>query len=98
VIEAVGSHRRSVPTARLNRIVHEAQQAHPHARVAGRARRILYAVQTDVAPPTLRLFATGALDASYLRYLENRLRAAEPFGGAPLRLEVRRKSQRDLEA
>ena len=97
VAEAVESHRRRLPTAEVNRIVRTAQDHRPHPRTGGRAHRILYAVQARTGPPTVVLFATGSLEASYLRYLENRLRAAEPFPGSPIRLEVRQRARRKLE-
>jgi GTPase len=96
--EAVESHRRRLPTAEVNRILQVAQEHRPHPRTAGRARRILYAVQARVSPPTVVLFATGRLEVSYLRYLENRLRKVEAFRGSPIRFEVRQRTRRKVEA
>ncbi|HLH46167.1 MAG TPA: ribosome biogenesis GTPase Der, partial [Acidimicrobiales bacterium] len=64
---------RRVPTAELNRVVAEAQSAHrsPHGRV-------LYATQGATDPPTFTLFASATLPATYLRFLERRIR--EHFG------------------
>ena len=87
--DAVASHRRRVTTSVINRIVHVAQDERPHPRSAGRATRVLYAVQTGVGPPTFALFARGALEPAYLRYLERRIREAIPFEGTPVRLAVR---------
>jgi GTPase len=92
VESAVGSHRRELPTAQVNRLIHGAQARRPHPRTGGRVIRILYSVQTGVSPPTFRLFTNGALEPGYVRYLENRLRAEEELVGTPVRLEVRRKS------
>ncbi|MGH2821251.1 MAG: ribosome biogenesis GTPase Der, partial [Actinomycetota bacterium] len=89
ILEAVGSHRRRLLTPVLNRLVQGAQERRPHPRVRGRAVRVLYAVQPEVAPPTVVLFTTGPLEESYLRYLEHRLRAAEPLDGSPMRIRVR---------
>jgi len=97
VEEAVESHRRRLPTAEVNRIVQIAQQHRPHPRTGGRAHRILYAVQARSAPPTVVLFATGSLEASYLRYLEKRLRSVEKFAGSPIRFEVRQRTRRKVE-
>ena len=96
--EAVESHRRRLATSEVNRIVRDAQAARPHPRSAGKAVRILYAVQASVSPPTFVLFGTGAPDRSYLRYLEKRIRAAEPFTGTPLRLQWRRRSRPEQES
>ena len=93
VCEAVESHRRRLPTPVLNRIVQEAQERRPHPRVRGRAVRILYAVQPEVAPPTIVVFATGRLEEAYLRYLEKQLRDHEPLTGTPVRLRVRQRSR-----
>lgn len=86
---AVESHRRRLPTGALNRIVRAAQDERPHPRSGGRAVRILYAVQASAAPPTIVVFATQRLEPSYLRYLERRVRATEPFAGTPVRIEGR---------
>ena len=95
---AVESHRRRLPTAEINRIVQIAQEHRPHPRTGGRARRILYAVQARTGPPTVLLFTTGTLEASYLRYLENRLRSVEAFHGSPVRFEVRHRARRKVQA
>ena len=97
VAEAVESHRRRLPTAEVNRVVQAAQERSPHPRTGGRAHRILYAVQARVSPPTIVLFATGPLEASYLRFVENRVRTAEPFRGSPVRLEVRQRARRKVQ-
>jgi GTP-binding protein len=90
---AVESHRRRLPTSAVNRIVRAAQQERPHPRSGGRAIRILYAVQAKSGPPTVLLFSNGRIEASYIRYLENKLRVHEPFSGSPLSLQVRVKTR-----
>jgi GTPase len=87
---AISSHRRRLGTARVNEIVHRAQEERPHARVGGRSVRILYAVQAKVAPPTVLLFSSGRLEDGYMRYIEGRLRAEEPWTGTPVRVLYRR--------
>ncbi|MFN2489007.1 MAG: ribosome biogenesis GTPase Der [Actinomycetota bacterium] len=93
---AVGSHRRRLTTAAVNRLLRDAQARQPHARAGGRAVRVLYGVQARVSPPTVLLFTNGRLEASYLRFVENRLRASEAFEGSPVKLEVRTRSPSDL--
>lgn len=90
---AVSSHRRRMTTATVNRVVVDAQEQRPHPRIGGRSSRILYAVQAAVGPPTFIVFATGGLEANYIRYLERRIRSYEAFGGSPLRVEVRLRSR-----
>jgi GTPase len=95
---AVEAHRRRLPTAQVNRLIQAAQEARPHPRIRGRAIRVLYSVQAAVAPPTFVLFTNGSLEPSYLRFLENRLRAADPFTGTTIRLRYRIKTRREVEA
>ena len=95
---AVSSHRRRLPTAEVNRIVGDAQQQRPAPRAAGRNNRILYGVQAAVAPPRFIMFSKHRLDDSYLRFLEHRIRDAEPFEGTPIHIEYRKRSQREVES
>jgi len=90
--EAEAAYHRRIPTAALNRVVQEAQAAHPPSSVRRRRPRILFATQGATDPPTVTLFATDALPPTYLRYLERRLREAFELGPAPLKLRVRRRS------
>ena len=76
-----------VPTAELNRVIALAQSAH---RSPGG--RILYATQGATDPPTFTLFATKAVPAPYLRYLERRLREHFGFGATPIVFRVRRRA------
>lgn len=93
VIEAVGSHRRRLPTAAVNKLIRDAQDRQPHPRGGGRASRILYAVQAETAPPRFLMFSSGRLEPSYLRHLEHRIREVEPFRGSPMVVETRIKSR-----
>lgn len=94
---AISSHRRRLPTSVVNQLVREAQERKPHPRVGGRASRILYAVQASVAPPRFLLFSSGRLEPAYLRHIEHRIRAREPFAGSPIQIEVRLKSRDERE-
>jgi GTPase len=80
------SHRR-VPTGELNRLMASAQSAHQSP-----GGRILYATQGGTDPPTFTLFATKAVPAPYLRYLERRIREHFSLGPTPLVFRVRRRS------
>jgi GTP-binding protein len=97
VTSAIASHRLRLPTAEVNQIVRDAQERRPHPRTAGKNVRILYAVQADTAPPTIVLFSTGAIEPTYLRYLDRRLRFVHGFEGSPLRLRYRIRSRRKVE-
>jgi GTP-binding protein len=96
---AIAAHRTRLPTATVNRVVRDAQAERPHPRTGGKGIRILYGVQADSSPPTFVLFATGRVAPAYARYMEKKLRAAQPdgFAGSPLRLRVRLRSRRPVE-
>ena len=82
---------RRIPTPALNLLLAEWTGEHPPPVRKGRRPRILYGVQSRAAPPTLALFVKGgALDSTYLRYLERRARQAYDFMGTPVRVAVRR--------
>jgi GTP-binding protein len=53
--------------------------------------KFFYATQTGVRPPTFVLFCTDpkAIQPSYVRFLENRLRDEFDLAGAPVRLLLR---------
>ena len=87
--QAEAAYHRRVPTAALNRVVADAQQRHPPPAVRKRRPRVLYATQGASEPPTFTLFATHELPATYLRYLEGRIRDAFDLGPTPVKLRVR---------
>jgi GTPase len=89
---AESAYHRRLPTGALNRVVADAQAAHPPPVVRRRRPRVLYATQGATDPPTITLFATGTLPAPYLRYLERRIREAFDLGPTPLKLRVRRRT------
>ena len=82
-----GYHKR-VPTRRVNDVVFAAQSAQP----APHGARILYATQGATDPPTFTLFANKELPATYLRYIERRLRESFDLGATPIKLRVRQRS------
>jgi GTP-binding protein len=90
--EAEEAYHRRIPTATLNRLMQEAQAHHPPPVVKRHRPRVLYATQGATDPPTFTLFATHELPATYLRYLERRMREAFDFGPTPIKLRVRRRS------
>jgi GTPase len=90
--EAEEAYHRRVPTAALNRVVQDAQAAHPPPVVHRRRPRVLFATQGATDPPTVTLFTTEVLPATYLRYLERRIRESFNLGPAPLKLRVRRRA------
>jgi GTP-binding protein len=87
--EAEQAYHRRVPTAALNRVITDAQQRQPPPVVRKRRPRVLYATQGAADPPTFTLFATHELPATYLRYLEHRIRDAFDLGPTPVKIRVR---------
>jgi GTPase len=87
--ESESAYHQRIPTAALNRVLRDAQNAHP-APVQRRHRpRVLYATQGATDPPTFTLFASRPLPPQYLRYLERRLRESFDLGPTPIKLRVR---------
>jgi GTP-binding protein len=84
---AIDAYRRRVPTGELNKVIQEAQAAHPSP-----GGRILYATQGTTDPPTFTLFSTRPVPPPYVRYLERRIREHFAFGPTPLKFRVRRRS------
>jgi GTP-binding protein len=88
---------RRIPTAHLNSIVRDAVLAHPPPATGGHALKIFYCAQVATRPP-LFLFHCNDPDlvqASYRRFLEGILRAADDWTGVPLSFEFRRRSKEE---
>jgi GTP-binding protein len=81
-----------VPTAALNRVIREAQQAHPPPAARKHRPRVLYATQGAADPPTFTLFVSHELPPTYLRYLERKIRESFDLGPTPIKLRVRRRN------
>jgi GTPase len=89
--EAEAAYHRRVPTAALNALVQEAQQRHPPPLVKRHRPKILYATQGATDPPTFILFTSHELPATYLRYIERRMRETFDLGPTPIKIRVRRR-------
>ena len=85
-----------VKTPALNALMKRVTSAHPPPSRGRTATRILYAVQTGIAPPTFVIFTNVAteLHFSYERFLVNKLRESFGFVGTPIRLHVRRRQRK----
>ena len=82
---AVEAYHRRIPTGELNRAV----PGPPGAPTRRPGSRIRYAVQGAIDPPTFTLFATRRLNATYLRYVERKLREEFALGPTPIKIRVR---------
>jgi len=97
--DVANNHALRIATGELNRVIHEAVERRPYTR-RGRQFKVYYATMPAVKPPTIVLFVNDpkATHISYLRYLENQLRAAFGFSGTPVRLRLRQRTQEAAEA
>ena len=85
---------RRIPTGQLNRLLRHALHDHPPPTRKGKRLRIRYATQVRTDPPTFLFHVNDPklVHFSYIRYLENCIRAEYQFTGTPLRLSFRRQS------
>jgi GTP-binding protein len=90
VLAADRAWNRRVPTAELNRFLARALERHPPPAVHGRRIRVRYITEPKARPPTFAVFGTqlNALPESWLRYLQNELRASFDLAGAPIRISL----------
>jgi GTP-binding protein len=82
-------------TSKINEVIHNAQDAHPHPSHAGRQLKMYYGTQVRSDPPTFMIYVNDPklMHFTYLRYLENQIRAEYGFLGTPIRIVT--KSRRD---
>ena len=86
---------RRIATSELNRWLGDVVERHPPAMaqrgMRRRALKLHYATQTGVRPPTFLFFCTEprAIQTSYRRFLENRLRECFDLEGTPIRIRLR---------
>jgi GTPase len=75
-------------TSKINQVIHNAQDAHPHPSHAGRQLKMYYGTQVRSDPPTFMIYVNEPklMHFSYLRYLENQIRAEYGFLGTPIRI------------
>lgn len=82
-----------ISTAKLNRFLHSALQAHTPPQRYHRPVRIHYCTQARVRPPTFVFWANSpdGIAEPYRRYLGNRLRETFRLEGTPLRMYFRQR-------
>jgi GTP-binding protein len=89
--------RQHVGTGVLNRLLRQAFEANPPATIRSRRLKLFYAAQSkgeedqQLQPPEVVLFVNDPrlLSQTYKRYLESRIRDAQPFPGLPIILTLR---------
>ncbi|MBQ2614007.1 MAG: ribosome biogenesis GTPase Der [Clostridia bacterium] len=86
-----------ISTGLLNDVINEAIAMVQPPSDKGKRLKIYYATQAGVKPPTFVLFVNNAELAhySYIRYLENQLRAKFGFEGTPIKFIIREKNKGD---
>jgi len=87
-----------LPTGVLNRVILRAVEKVQPPYVLNKRFKVFYAVQTGRRPVTVRLFVNypDILPAAYEQYLLARLREAFGLEGAPIRLVLKRRSDRNV--
>ena len=89
--------RKRIPTPELNRLMDTIRANDAAAAHKGRRAKILYATQVSVKPTVFVLFVNQRrlFHFSYLRFIENQLRAKFGFEGVPITIELREGEPRE---
>ena len=84
-----------IQTGVLNEIITEAAVMQQPPQDKGKMRKIYYATQSGVKPPTFVLFVNYRylMHFSYQRYIENQIRETFGFRGTPLRFIIRERNE-----
>ncbi len=84
-----------ISTGMLNDVINDATARVQPPSDKGRRLRIYYVTQASVKPPTFVVFVNEKKLAhfSYIRYIENQLRATFGFEGTPIRFIIREKEK-----
>lgn len=84
-----------VSTGALNSFLGRLISEHPHPVRGGKQPRIMFGTQVSTEPPTFVLFTSAELEASYLRFVERRLREEFGFVGTPVHVQQRPRKKRE---
>lgn len=97
-IKAVNEqHKRRITTGMLNDVLNDAMQKQQPPSDKGKRLKIYYGTQASTEPPSFVLFCNSKdlFHYSYLRFIENQIRAAFGFKGTPIHFILREKGQKD---
>jgi GTPase len=88
---------RRIPTSQVNEALGEMLGKLQPPQAAGREVKLNYATQVEVAPPTFAFFGNHPelIPENYIRYLHNQMREKWGFTGSPLRIILKRKSNKE---
>ena len=83
-------------TSKVNKFIRDALERHPPPSKAGRPPKIYYGSQVRSDPPTFLFHVNdpNMFHFTYKRYLENRLREVYGFIGTPIRIVMRKRSEK----
>ena len=78
-------------TSQINQMIQAAQAEHPAPAHAGRQLKIFYGTQVRSDPPTFMFYVndTKLAHFTYLRFLENKIRANYRYLGTPIRIVLK---------
>ncbi len=95
---ADAQHKRRITTGMLNDVLNDAMSKQQPPSDKGKRLKIYYGTQASSEPPTFVLFCNSKdlFHYSYLRFIENQIRAAFGFTGTPIHFILREKGQKDL--
>jgi GTP-binding protein len=86
---------RRIQTSHLNAMVRDAVMAHPPPAIGGKALKVYYVSQVASHPPLFIFHVNDPelVRGSYVRFLENVMRATDDWTGVPLSLEFRERTR-----
>lgn len=86
-----------ITTGMLNNVLADAQARVQPPTDKGRRLKIYYMTQTGVKPPNFVIFCNNRelFHFSYLRYIENQIRAVFGLEGTPIRMVIRQKGDKE---
>lgn len=94
MIKAISaSQNKRIPSAVLNDVIMDAIAINPTPTDKGKRLKIFYGTQVSLKPPTFVIFVNEEelMHFSYMRFLENQIRAAFGFEGTPINLIARKR-------
>ena len=85
--QTLEGYQKRISTKQVNDIILEAQSMHSPPKGG----KVLYATQVATDPPTFIFFVNRKLPATYLRYLERKIRESYDFGNTPFKIRVKQR-------
>ena len=95
ILKAYENSRREIKTSVLNDVIRDAYALNLPPSYKGKRLKIYFSNQVSTQPPTfnIQVNSKGLIHFSYERYLENKLREAFDFEGAPIILQFKNKGE-----